>query len=411
MRHEAFSQLHATTRLFCLLLLAAYLMLLSSSPAQAQNYKVLYSFTGPTTDASWPDALYEGPDGTLYGGTCYGGQSYNGAAFALSPDGRETILYNFLGGYGSCLGSLLSWDGELYGDTLHGGFYGAGAIIKLDNKGNEIVLNHFAGYLRGNASELYFGDGNGNFYGSTFSGGTLEYGTIFKVDSKGHLTVLHNFGINTAAGYRPGSLVGDREGNIFGITANGADPNCQCGTLFKLNPGGILEILHVFTGGNDGASPGGLVRDEEGNLFGTTTSGGGSNVICPAGCGTVYELSASGAYKILYSFAGTPDGIGPFTIVGDTNKNLYGITSDGGDSNCYRGWNAGIGCGIVFKLDATGKETILHSFAGAPDGAYPQALILGSAGQLYGVTETGGDANCTMFGTYTGCGTIFELTP
>jgi uncharacterized repeat protein (TIGR03803 family) len=377
---------------------------------QAQSYKVLYSFTGPTGDASWPDALLLASDGTLYGGTCDGGQSYNGAAFAFSPQGKESVLYSFLGGYGSCVGSLLSWNGDLYGDTIDGGSYGAGAIFRLDKKGNETVLYSFPGYKEGNSSGLYVADAKGNFYGSTAFGGTFGYGTVFRVDSVGNQTVLYNFGWDGYGGHWPGALVANKDGNLYGVTGLGGYPNCNCGTLFKLSPSGVLVVLHVFKGGRDGAYPAGMVLDEQGNLFGTTGTGGMS-ANCLSGCGTVYELTTSGEYKILYSFAGAPDGLGPFALVRDSTGNLYGITSDGGDTNCYHYFNGGIGCGIVFELDTAGNETILHSFSAAPDGAYPQSLILGSAGELYGLTFTGGDANCTMFLQYTGCGTIFELTP
>lgn len=397
----------STTLLVSFPLLVACLSLLASSMAQAQSYSVLYSFTGPTTDASWPYEVLREPDGTFYGVTCYGGMSYNGAAFSFSSQGKETILYNFLAGYGSCPDSLLSWNGQFYGATGSGGSEGGGAIFRLSENGDEVVLHNF---LRGGGPLLYFGDGQGNFYG-TSGGGTLGYGIIFKTDSSGNVTDLYNFGINSSVGYTPVSLLADKRGNLYGATVDGGDPNCKCGALFRLDPDGVLTILHVFTGGTDGANPQGLVRDEEGNLYGATTEGGTVDATCPNGCGLIYELTASGQYKILYNFVGTPDGITPFDIVRDTAGNLYGITDWGGDTNCYHGFNDGIGCGIVFKLDMTGKETILHSFAAAPDGAYPKSLFLDPDGTLYGVTISGGDVNCTMFLIYTGCGTMFQLTP
>lgn len=181
--------------------------------------------------------------------------------------------------------------------------------------------------------------------------------------------------------------------------------------MFRLNPDGTLVVLHVFTGGTDGADPANLVLDQEGNLYGATVAGGASGANCLDGCGVIYELAASGQYKISYNFTGLPNGEGPADIVGDAAGNLYGITDYGGDSNCYYWFNNGIGCGIVFKIDTAGKETILHSFSAAPDGAYPASLFLDGDGTLYGVTFTGGDASCTMFISYIGCGTIFELTP
>jgi uncharacterized repeat protein (TIGR03803 family) len=386
----------------CIALLPIALLatLFAASLAQAQSYKVLYSFTGPIGDASWPDALLLASDGTLYGGSCYGGVSYHGAAFAFSPQGKESVLYSFLAGYGSCVGSLLLWNDDLYGDTADGGSNGEGAIFRLDKKGNETVLYSFQGFPNGNSSGLAFADGKGNFYG-------LTQNEIFKIDSQGNLTVVFTF---SGGNSFPVYIVPDGHGNIYGAT-DGLFPTCNCGTLFKLSSAGVLTTLYTFTGGATGSDPGGLVLDEEGNIYGTATEDGTTNATCPNGCGLIYELTASGAYKVLYSFTGTPDGITPDEIVRDTAGNLYGITTWGGDTNCYHGFNNGIGCGIVFKLDTTGEETILHSFAGAPDGAYVQSLILDPAGTLYGVTFTGGDANCTMALIYIGCGTIFELTP
>jgi uncharacterized repeat protein (TIGR03803 family) len=407
--NKALSVFHSTPPLvfLSLSLLLVSVLLFPGRPAQAQSYKVLYSFTGPTGDASWPNGVLRESDGTFYGVTCYGGMSYNGTAFSFSPQGKETILYNFLGGYGSCPDSLLSWNGQFYGATETGGSEGGGAIFRLGKNGSEFVLHSFP---RADAPHLYFGDGKGNFYG-TSGGGAFGYGTIFKIDSSGNLIVLYNFGFYNSAGYSPGNLYADKRGNLYGVTFDGADPNCKCGALFRLDSGGVLKVLHVFTGGTDGAYPSGLVGDEEGNVYGGTIFGGSSNANCPTGCGTIYELTASGQYKILYNFTGLPDGESPTEIVRDAAGNLYGITDYGGDAKCYSYFNNGIGCGVVFKLDTAGREAVLHAFVAAPDGAYPNSLFWDSDGVLYGVTLTGGDANCSMFGSYTGCGTIFELTP
>lgn len=112
-----------------------------------------------------------------------------------------------------------------------------------------------------------------------------------------------------------------------------------------------------------------------------------------------------GEETILHSFAGSPDGENPdAALVRDGAGNLYGTTLDGGDSDC----GGGLGCGIVFKLDKNGNETILHTFSGT-DGEHPKAgLLRDAAGNLYGTTTFGGGT--TGCGSE-GCGVVFKITP
>jgi uncharacterized repeat protein (TIGR03803 family) len=145
--------------------------------------------------------------------------------------------------------------------------------------------------------------------------------------------------------------------------------------------------LHNFMG-SDGKSPyTGLVRDSAGNLYGTTDLGGAS------GLGVVFNLDPTGTETVLYSFTGGSDGAQPYAgLIRDSTGNLYGTTVTGGK----------FGLGVVFKLDPTGTETVLHSFAGLPtDGANPYAgLIRDSAGNFYGTTYGGGTS---------GYGVVFKL--
>jgi uncharacterized repeat protein (TIGR03803 family) len=143
------------------------------------------------------------------------------------------------------------------------------------------------------------------------------------------------------------------------------------------------NVLHRFAGGQDGAYPmAGLVMDGAGNLYGTTSEGSGCG---GAGCGTVFKVTKAGHETVLYSFCtkrNCADGATPHgSLVLDGKGNLYGTTTVGGKLND----------GIVFKLETTGTEIVLHSFAGYPyDGAVPQAtLIRDAAGTLYGVTTYG----------------------
>jgi uncharacterized repeat protein (TIGR03803 family) len=164
-------------------------------------------------------------------------------------------------------------------------------------------------------------------------------------------------------------------------------------------------VLWNFTGGGDGDGPLSSLASHGGNFYGTTTYGGAE---CegqdPSGCGTVFELSPNGSggwnETVLYSFCSAPncaDGSIPeFSfVIFDGAGNLYGTTVGGGAH----------GFGVVFELSPVGgswTETVLHSFAGNPDGWGPQGrLIRDPAGNLYGTTHYGGS----------GFGTVFELSP
>lgn len=150
-------------------------------------------------------------------------------------------------------------------------------------------------------------------------------------------------------------------------------------------------VLHSFAGSpTDGALPfdsGSLVW--RGNLYGTAFLGGASNN------GVVFKLGPTGKETVLHSFAGSPtDGAFPVAgLIRDKTGNFYGTTRFGGASDF----------GTVFKLDSTGKETVLYSFTGGADGGDLQAgVVRDSAGNLYGTTIEGG--------TF-GVGVVFKLDP
>ncbi len=168
-------------------------------------------------------------------------------------------------------------------------------------------------------------------------------------------------------------------------------------------------ILHKFGGNPDGQSPeAGLILDRAGNLYGTTVAGG-SDPQCPGGfgegCGTVFSLDTAGKETVLYSFAGRPDGASSFAgLMADAAGSLYGTTALGGNvGGCYAG--GGDGCGTVFKLDSAGNETMLHDFRsvfkGKPDGQSPEGDLVADA--------AGNLYGTTPFGGPDASGTIFEI--
>ncbi|HEY3639141.1 MAG TPA: choice-of-anchor tandem repeat GloVer-containing protein [Rhizomicrobium sp.] len=252
-------------------------------------------------------------------------------------------------------------------------------------------------------------DQSGNFYGTTSEGGPQGYeGIVFELSQSGIETVLHRFNIATDGAAPAFGVIRDADGNLYGTTELGDGDGCYtngCGTVFSLKPDGTYTVLYDFQGGKDGGIPSGVIADSSGNLYGTTQQGGTG---CPnvGGCGTVFEISSSGTESVLYTFIGGNDGAIPYAgLVEDAQGNFYGTTLEGGSSNCD-----GQGCGTVFKLAADGKETTLYAFTDGNDGGYPEeSLILDKDGNLYGTTSGGGDANCAQ--GEGGCGVIFKITP
>jgi len=224
--------------------------------------------------------------------------------------------------------------------------------------------------------------------------------------------VIYSFQGGADGAYPLSDLILDSAGNLYGTTSSGGS-GC-CGIVFELKRaqgGWKEEVLHEFTGGNDGSTPqAGLIFDPAGNLYGTTAFGGTS------GLGTVFKLTPDSkggwAESVIYSFnySGSA-GYSPSTdLVYDTQGNLFGTTPQGAIETCSK-FN---GCGAVFELtplrDGTWKETTIHQFSGSPDGAMPSSgLILDSAGNFYGMTEYGGAGRCAS-NEYQGCGAIYKLT-
>ncbi|MGC9948420.1 MAG: choice-of-anchor tandem repeat GloVer-containing protein [Bryobacteraceae bacterium] len=163
-------------------------------------------------------------------------------------------------------------------------------------------------------------------------------------------------------------------------------------------------MLYSFPGGPEGAGPYGVTRDSTGNLYGVTAAGGGSTGA--AGSGLVFELNSSGNYAVLYSFTGGSDGSGPGAApLRDPAGNLYGTTVYGGTTDCSGG------CGVVYRVNPSGQETVLYSFTGGADGSNPYAgLVADPTGNLYGTTPWGGKGGSGAV-TFSGGGVVFEIKP
>jgi uncharacterized repeat protein (TIGR03803 family) len=310
-------------------------------------------------------------------------------------------------------GLILDASGFLYGETRDGGKHRYGTVFMASVNGGESVLHSFLEGKSAYAGDGLLRDSKGNLYGTTSSAyirNPKYFGVVFELKKKG-FHYLHEFAVaDPASGYGPNSpLVMDANGNLYSTAYSGGITNCLyengCGLVFEITAAGSERVLYTFAGAPDGANPGGgVVVDEQGNLYGTTFYGGtGSNCEYPQfGCGTVFKIAPDGTETVLYSFKGEEDGGYPNGgLVLDSQGNLYGTTGNCGSSGCNYG--------AVFEVTPGGAETLLHSFAGGTDGAYPiGSLIMDGQGNLYGTTGQGGGSGC--YGGE-GCGTVFEVTP
>jgi uncharacterized repeat protein (TIGR03803 family) len=233
---------------------------------------------------------------------------------------------------------------------------------------------------------------NGDFYGTTYGGGANDEGTVFTITPSGTLTTLYSFcsQSNCTDGANPyAGLVQATNGDLYGTTYSGGANNL--GTVFKITLSGTLITLHSFDL-TDGAYPeAALIQATNGDLYGTTSRDGFN------GYGTVFKITPSGKLTTLHSFDYFTDGAYPEAgLVQASNGDLYGTTSLAGANNF----------GTVFKITPSGTLTTLHSFgvAGYPtDGAFPEAgLVQASNGDLYGTTSQGAAYDH---------GTVFKITP
>ena len=366
-------------------------VILFASMAFAQTEKVIHTFGW--TDGAYPrGGLIHGPRGVMYGTTENGGSSWMGTIFEISPKGVETVLYNFTGGADGGLppaGLVHDKEWNLYGTTQIGGAYSSGTVFELTSTGTYQVLYSFQGGTDGATpvGGLVL-DPKGNLYGTTYVGGANSRGTVFEITPSGTETVLYSFTGGADGGDPYTSLIRDAKGNLYGTALLGGAYGH--GAVFEITKKGVEKTLYSFAGGTtDGQGPAAtLLLDSTGNLYGTTIYGGST------GNGTVFELTPAGVETILYSFAGGNDGAYPYSnLVRDKQGNFYGTTYQGGAE----------GDGTVYELTPGGTETVLYTFTGGNDGGDPfDGLLRTGNGTLYGTAYTGGASSD---------GVVFKLIP
>ena len=426
----------------------------ASGKVPSVTEQTLYRFCSQSNcaDGAYPRALslMDGT-GSIYGTTSSGGTGY-GAVFQLTPSGSgwsENVLYTFCS-QGNCAdgaypnsGLIMDEAGNLYGTTSNGGTANGGTVFQLTPSSGgwgEKVLYSFCSQSKcADGDQPVDGlvmDGAGNLYGTTIYGGdgvilgspgygfylSPGYGVVFKLTPDQNKTawtetLLYKFCRDCGWSPRAG-LIMDEAGNLYGTTSAGGNTACNgygCGVAFKLTPtssGWTETVLYTFCSQSnclDGANPHArLTMDEAGNLHGTTEYGGTS------GKGVVFKLTPTNtawSQTVLWHFCSQTnctDGANASSVLLGP-----GLIVDGGD-NLYGATPGGgtAGMGVVFKLTPTTTgwtETIFYNFcsqSNCTDGSSPQGLLMDVSGNLYGATSTGGNSACY---NNTGCGVVFAL--
>jgi uncharacterized repeat protein (TIGR03803 family) len=370
--------------------------------APAQTFTVLQNFqeSNPTS------ALVQGLDGNFYG-TMEGGEiGFEGNVYTLTPGGTYTMIAS------PCCYSyapvVLASNGYFYGSTQGGGTALEGNIYKMTASGAESTLYSFCTTTCDDSSGpqgALVQLGNGDIYGTTTS-------TIFKITLAGELTTVYNFCPGTTCEgsdpTTPSGLMLASDGNFYGLTSG----NNSDGTIFKMTPSGTLTTLHTFSG-SDGVAPmGPLVQGRNGYLYGATLTGGtGVSRACHVfgfSCGTIFKISTAGGFTTVHEFAGK-DGANPSAgLVLATDGNLYGTT--------YSGGNNINDAGTVFVISPSGAFATLYDFCSQTsclDGANPaMPLLQATSGVLYGTTRYGGtQTNGTFFSLSRGLPPFVQTIP
>lgn len=323
--------------------------------------------------------------------------------FTGVPDGREPIA-----------GLTMDAAGNLYGTTYYGGRYEMGLVYKLTHRGSGWVMNPLYSFQGGNDGSQPVGGvtigSDGNLYGTATHGGQHGAGTVYKLSPPPTIcrsilcpwteTPLYQFTGGVDGGTPAATPTFDGAGNLYGTAAAGGTGNA--GVVFRLTPsehGWIDSVLYSFAGSPDGNGPFSSVTfDHNGNLYGTTLEGG------TAGSGTVYQLTPSGSNwteQVLYSFQYSNDGAIPYAgVVLDPEGNLYGATFYGGAGNG----------GTIFELMPSNGNwifSVLYSPELGGLGGPAGTLARSANGTLYGTLFSGSNQDCSGYG----CGNVFQLSP
>lgn len=356
--------------------------------AQAQTFTFLATFNG--NNGSSPNAVVQGTDGNFYGAAFSGGAFGQGDVFRATPTGEITAIYSFSCTAASCyvndpFSMILGSDGSLYGVSLYGGKSpGQGSIFRVTLDGKFSGVYAFPQHVGENPNSIAQSS-DGNLFGTAANGGEYGHGTFFRISTTGELKGLHAFCSqpNCLDGAFPLSAIQGRDGNFYGTTVQGGAHGA--GAIYELTAAGNYRVLYSFCSlryCDDGGDPLSIVQDNDGNFFGAGYGDGGFQKF-----GTVFEFTAAHQFRVLHSFNPLVDGGDPSAGVTLGNDgNVYGVNLYGKNSD-----------GTIYESTPDGDFSLLYTFNGNGDPTSP--LFQGTDGNFYGTTDP-----------YRGNGAFFRLS-
>jgi uncharacterized repeat protein (TIGR03803 family) len=330
----------------------------------------------------------EAQNGILYGTVPNGGNNAGGVLFRIGTDGSGfNVLHHFkatANDGSNPLGKLLiGSDGFLYGAVAGGGSNGFGGIFRIDLEGsNYAMLYHFAGADGKNPSAGVIEGLDGALYGTARKGSSADFGNVFRLNKDGTgFTMLRQFlGKAQNDGQEPiAELLQAADGNLYGTTYSGGTGDA--GTIFKLNTNGLgySVIYHGQHTVNNGAQPvAGLIQGANGFLYGTMPRGGISHG------GVAFRISTQGGDFTVLRYFGVAEGDGaqPYSPLLLANDGLlYGTAFNGGD-HVQNGAS-----GVIFRLASATPPGRITSF-GIMENGFGFLFKDGAAGRVYNIQRS-----------------------
>jgi uncharacterized repeat protein (TIGR03803 family) len=362
------------------------LLLFSPATGRAQTFTDVLDFTGGSFADPGYVTLAQARNGDLYGSTTSQPGTGLGTLFGITPGGKIVLEYtgfDYTNGFFPAGGMTLGTDGLLYGTTEYSSYNAdaGGEIYSLSTDGTYTALQAFE----------YNGDwpfappieaANGYFYGS---GNGYRHGiasAVYQYDSETEtITSLHNFGTEVGLYY---PLIQGIDGDLYGVANGGGSSQEEYGGIFRITTSGTLRYSLSFPGNLGIEFPNGpLIQLSDGYFYGTAQS---TN---PQEGGSVFKMSPAGDISIIYTFPwNTQQSWGPTTgLTVGSDGLLYGVTGLGGQ----------YGYGTLYRITTSGEYTLLYSFPSYAPAVSP--LVQHTNGKFYGVSVYGGAYNFGMIYT------------
>ncbi|HEV2474774.1 MAG TPA: choice-of-anchor tandem repeat GloVer-containing protein, partial [Chthonomonadales bacterium] len=277
------------------------------------------------------------------------------------------VLYPFnsnTDGYSAQAGLLQASNGLFYGAT---GYYlrGSGAFFVFRDWGDLLFPRPWRGAAF-NCSTALIQGADGRLYGTDTDGGKYGFGDVFALDPVADtFTSVYDFTNGSDGAFPVNGVVQGSDGRLYGATIEGPNGVSGDGTLYAVSTSGAFSLLYTFVGASDGTEVRGrLIQASDGNLYGAAYGGGAF------GRGTVFKCSTSGTFQVLHSFTGGSDGYSPYSgLLQASDGNMYGVNSS-----------------TIYSIDPTGQFAVTYH------GLYGQnsSLSQASNGLLYGTCSVGG---------------------